>query len=45
MNNTADGKFVVKIDRDRTLTGTINGGGPEATFKTFNGTIYIRKKK
>jgi hypothetical protein len=44
-NNTPDGRFVVRIDRDRALTGTINGGGPEATFKTFNGTIYIRKKK
>ncbi|HTS65221.1 MAG TPA: DUF4097 family beta strand repeat-containing protein [Candidatus Acidoferrales bacterium] len=44
-NATGDGKFVVNIDRDRTLTGTINGGGPEATFKTYNGTIYIRKKK
>jgi hypothetical protein len=44
-NNTTDGKFKVMMDRDRTLTGTINGGGPEATFKTFNGTIYIRKKK
>ena len=44
-NTSADGKFKVTIDRDRTFTGTINGGGPEATFKTFNGTIYIRKKK
>jgi hypothetical protein len=42
-NDTADGKFKVKIDK--TMSGTINGGGPEATFKTFNGTIYIRKKK
>jgi len=44
-NNTSDGKFKVSIDRDRTLSGTINGGGPEATFKSFNGSIYIRKKK
>ena len=42
-NNTADGKFKVKMDR--TVTGTINGGGTEATFKTYNGTIYLRKKK
>ena len=42
-NDTSDGKFRVRIDR--TLTGTINGGGAEATFHTFNGTIYIRKKK
>lgn len=29
---------------DRTMYGTINGGGPEMQFKTFNGSIYIRKK-
>ncbi len=42
-NNTPDGKFTVRMDR--TITGTINGGGTEATFKTYNGTIYLRKKK
>jgi DUF4097 and DUF4098 domain-containing protein YvlB len=42
-NDTSDGRFRVRVDR--TLTGTINGGGAEATFHTFNGTIYIRKKK
>jgi hypothetical protein len=42
-NDSSDGKFKVKIDR--TITGTINGGGTEATFKTYNGTIYLRKKK
>src|SRR2546421_61050 len=42
-NDTADGKFRVRVDR--TMTGTINGGGTEATFKTFNGKIFIRKKK
>ncbi len=30
---------------DRTLRGTINGGGPEYQFTSFNGAIYIRKKK
>jgi len=42
-NDTADGRF--RVAMDRTITGTINGGGTEATFKTFNGTIYIRKRK
>ncbi len=42
-NETSDGKF--RVTMDRTITGTINGGGSEATFKTYNGTIYIRKKK
>lgn len=42
-NDSADGKFKVTIDR--TVSGSINGGGTEATFKTYNGTIYLRKKK
>jgi len=29
---------------DRTLYGTINGGGPEMQFTTYNGRIVIRKK-
>jgi hypothetical protein len=32
-----------RIKSDRTMRGTINGGGPEIQFKTFNGNIYIRK--
>jgi hypothetical protein len=44
-NNSGDGKFKVRIGGDNGFTGTINGGGPEATFKSYNGTIYIRKKK
>jgi hypothetical protein len=35
------GKYRVRMDR--TTKGTINGGGPEIQFKTFNGNIYIRK--
>jgi DUF4097 and DUF4098 domain-containing protein YvlB len=42
-NDTSDGRFRVKMDK--TITGTINGGGTEATFQTYNGAIYIRKKK
>ena len=37
------GKYKVKIDK--TTIGAINGGGPDLDFKTFNGNIYIRKKK
>ena len=36
-----NGKY--RIRADRTTRGTINGGGPELQFKTFNGNIYIRK--
>jgi len=37
-----DGKFRVMFDR--TIYGTINGGGAEASFNTLNGKILIRKK-
>jgi hypothetical protein len=32
-----------RIDVDRTLYGTINGGGPEFELRTFNGPVYLRK--
>jgi hypothetical protein len=35
-------RFQVKFDR--TMYGTINGGGVEASFSTLNGRIVIRKK-
>ena len=38
-----DGSFHVKLDR--TLHGKMNGGGPDLQFTSFNGQIYIRKKK
>jgi hypothetical protein len=39
----SDGRYHLRFDS--TLRGTINGGGPEYQFTTFNGQIYIRKKK
>jgi DUF4097 and DUF4098 domain-containing protein YvlB len=38
---THGGKYKVKMDK--TVRGTINGGGPEMQFTNFNGQIYIRK--
>jgi DUF4097 and DUF4098 domain-containing protein YvlB len=38
-----DGKYHVRFDHG--LRGTINGGGPEFQFTSFNGQIYIRKTK
>lgn len=35
------GKYRVKVEK--TVRATIGGGGPEMTFKNFNGNIYIRK--
>ena len=37
------GRFHVSIER--AALGTINGGGVEMKLETFNGNIYIRKKK
>jgi DUF4097 and DUF4098 domain-containing protein YvlB len=41
-NNSGDGKFRVVMDRN--LSGTINGGGVDASFYTLNGKITIHKK-
>ncbi len=38
-----DGRF--KVQFDKVTYGSINGGGPEMQFTTFNGKIYLRKKK
>ncbi len=37
------GKY--RIQLEKTMMGMINGGGPEMQFATFNGDIYIRKRK
>src|SRR5262249_5386460 len=34
-----------RINVDNNIYGTINGGGPELTLSTFNGSIYIRRAK
>ena len=36
------GRYRVKVDK--TIEGTINGGGPEIQFRTYNGRIVIGKK-
>ncbi len=38
-----DGSY--RLRYDSTLRGTINGGGPEYQFTSFNGQIYIRRRK
>ena len=38
-----DGRYRVQFDK--VTYGSINGGGPEMQFTTFNGKIYLRKKK
>jgi len=38
-----DGRFRVQFEK--AMYGSINSGGPEMQFTTFNGKIYLRKKK
>lgn len=37
------GKYRVRVEK--AMVGTINGGGPEIQFSTFNGDVYIRSQK
>lgn len=39
----SDGRY--KVSFERTVTGTINGGGPDMSFTTMNGQIRLRKTK
>ena len=41
-NNSPDGRF--RIRTNQVFNGTINGGGTDASFTTYNGKILIRKK-
>jgi len=41
-SRSKNGKYRVRIDHG--MYGSINGGGPEMQFVTFNGNIYIHKK-
>ncbi len=43
VDKSDSGKFKVKFDN--TVYATLNGGGEELFCKTWNGNIYIRKKK
>jgi len=42
-NNSGKGRYRVRFDK--TMFGTINGGGPEMALTTFNGNVYVRKAK
>ncbi len=42
-NRAEGGKFRLQVES--ALYGSINGGGPEFHFSTYNGRIYIRKAK
>jgi DUF4097 and DUF4098 domain-containing protein YvlB len=35
----------LRVDINRAISGTINGGGPDFEMRTFNGNVYVRKGK
>jgi DUF4097 and DUF4098 domain-containing protein YvlB len=35
----------VRIDINRAIYGTVNGGGADLEMRTFNGNVYVRKGK
>jgi len=35
----------LRIDVNRSIYGTVNGGGPDFELRTFDGNIYVRKDK
>lgn len=37
----SEGRYRVKVERG--VFGAINGGGPEMSFKTFNGNVHLRR--
>lgn len=39
------GSGPLRIDVNRDVVGTVNGGGPEIELRSFNGAIYLRKGK
>jgi hypothetical protein len=39
----SNGRYRIEIDRS--LYGTINGGGPEFELRSFNGNVYLRRGK
>lgn len=39
--NRPDARY--RVEMDRAIYGTVNGGGPDFELRTFNGNIYLRK--
>jgi hypothetical protein len=42
-NRGGNGRY--RISRNRSIVGSINGGGPEFELRTFNSNVYVRKGK
>ena len=44
-NSNSNDRAKYRIEMDRSIYGTVNGGGPDFELRTFNGDIYLRKAK
>jgi len=42
-SDAAKGKYRLRVDRS--IYGSVNGGGPEIELRTFNGDVFLRKGK
>jgi hypothetical protein len=42
-SRSSNGRY--RINRNRSIIGAINGGGPEFELRTFNSNVYVRKGK
>ena len=40
-SRSSNGRY--RINRNKSIVGTINGGGPEFELRTFNSNVYVRK--
>jgi hypothetical protein len=45
VQDSKSGRAKYRVQFDRSMSGMLNGGGPEMQFTTFNGNIYLRKAK
>jgi hypothetical protein len=43
VSESSNGRPRYRISRNRSIVGTINGGGPEFELRTFNSNVYVRK--
>jgi len=43
VSENSGGRPRYRINRNRSIVGTINGGGPEFELRTFNSNVYVRK--
>lgn len=43
VSDSTSGRGRYRISRNRSIVGTINGGGPEFELRTFNSNVYVRK--